>query len=40
MSRVDVLDTRMRNTPDQQISLTDPDARLMAKSGRRSGVVG
>src|SRR5271163_4058627 len=27
-------------TPDQQISLTDPDARSMATSGRGSGVVG
>jgi transposase len=26
--------------PDQQLSLTDPDARSMATSGRRSGVVG
>jgi hypothetical protein len=26
-------------TPDQQISLTDPDARSMATSGRGSGVV-
>src|SRR6185436_5121514 len=26
--------------PDQQISLTDPDARSMATSGRGSGVVG
>ena len=27
-------------TPDQQISLTDPDARSMATSGRGSGMVG
>jgi hypothetical protein len=27
-------------TPDRQISLTDPDARSMATSGRGSGVVG
>jgi len=40
MSRLEVLDARMRNTPDQQISLTDPDARSMATSGRGSGVVG
>ena len=26
--------------PDRQISLTDPDARSMATSGRGSGVVG
>jgi hypothetical protein len=30
----------MLDTPDQQISLTDPDARSMATSGRGSGVVG
>src|ERR1700741_950700 len=30
----------MLATPDQQISLTDPDARSMATSGRGSGVVG
>ena len=30
----------MLATPDQQISLTDPDARSMAISGRRSGIVG
>jgi transposase len=31
---------RRRETEDQQISLTDPDARSMATSGRGSGVVG
>ena len=40
MSRLEVLDAQMRNTPDQQISLTDADARSMATSGRGSGVVG
>jgi transposase len=40
MSRLEVIDTQMRNTPDQQISLTDPDARSMATSGRGSGFVG
>jgi hypothetical protein len=30
----------MLATPDQQISLTDPDARSMATSGRGSGMVG
>ncbi|HEX2255282.1 MAG TPA: IS5/IS1182 family transposase, partial [Afifellaceae bacterium] len=30
----------MRQTPDQQISLSDPDSRSMATSGRGSGVVG
>lgn len=27
-------------TPDQQISLTDPDAHSMATSGKGSGIVG
>ncbi len=40
MSRLELLDAQMRDTPDQQISLTDPDARSMATSGRGSGVVG
>ena len=40
MRRLHGLKTRMLATPDQQISLTDPDARSMATSGRRSGVVG
>ena len=34
------LDARMKAEPDQQISLTDPDSRSMATSGRGSGVVG
>jgi len=33
------LDAQMRNTPDQQISLTDPDARSMATSGRVSSAT-
>jgi hypothetical protein len=32
--------SRSLATPDQQISLTDPDSRSMATSGRGSGVVG
>jgi transposase len=40
MRRLRGLKARMLATPDQQISLTDPDARLMATSGRGSGVVG
>src|SRR5207244_9831200 len=31
---------RMLAAPDQQISLTDPDSRSMATSGRGSGIVG
>ena len=30
----------MLATPDQQVSLTDPDARSMATSGRGNGMVG
>jgi transposase len=40
MQRLYGLKARMLATPDQQISLTDPDARSMATSGRGSGVVG
>ncbi len=40
MQRLNVLKVQMLATPDQQISLTDPDARSMATSGRGSGVVG
>jgi len=40
MQRLENLKVQMLATPDQQISLTDPDARSMATSGRGSGVVG
>ena len=40
MQRLEKLKVRMLKTPDQQISLTDPDSRSMATSGRGSGVVG
>ena len=40
MQRLEVLKVQMLATPDQQISLTDPDSRSMATSGRGSGVVG
>jgi len=39
MQRLKKLEVRMLSTPDQQISLTDPDARSMATSGRGSGMV-
>jgi len=38
--RLNALNVRMLAAPDQQVSLTDPDARSMATSGRGSGVVG
>lgn len=40
MQRLEGLKETMLDRPDQQISLTDPDARSMATSGRGSGVVG
>jgi transposase len=40
MRRLEILKVQMLAAPDQQISLTDPDARSMATSGRGSGVVG
>ncbi len=40
MQRLTELEARMLATPAQQISLTDPDARSMATSGRGSGMVG
>jgi transposase len=40
MQRLAELEAQMLASPDQQISLTDRDARSMATSGRGSGVVG
>ena len=40
MQRLEALEARRLAAPDGQISLTDPDARSMATSGRGSGVVG
>ena len=40
MDRLKKLEVRLLAEPDQQISLTDPDARSMATSGRGSGMVG
>jgi transposase len=34
------MEQRVHDAPDQQISLTDPDARSMATSGRGTGMVG
>ncbi len=34
------IERQMLQAPDQQVSLTDPDARSMATSGRGTGVVG
>ena len=40
MERLAGLEEQMKAAPDRQISLTDPDARSMATSGRGSGLVG
>jgi len=40
LQRLQALEQEMLASPDQQISLTDPDSRSMATSGRGSGVVG
>ena len=39
-ARLKAFEVRMLEAPDQQISLTDPDGRSMATSGRASGIVG
>ena len=40
MQRLKRLEVEMLTRPEQQISLTDPDARSMATSGRGTGMVG
>jgi len=40
MARLKALEIERLEAPDQQISLSDPDARSMATSGRGSGMVG
>src|SRR5438132_12306064 len=40
MERLKAIERAMLASSDQQISLTDPDSRSMATSGRGSGVVG
>jgi transposase len=40
MHKLAAYERQMLASPDQQISLTDPDSRSMATSGRGSGVVG
>ena len=39
MEKLDAIEKQLQATPDRQISLTDPDARSMATSGRGTGVV-
>src|SRR5215471_3266422 len=40
MDKLAAIEKQMLASPDQQLSLTDPDSRSMATSGRGSGVVG
>jgi hypothetical protein len=40
IERLNALNARMMASEDKQISLTDPDARSMATSGKGSGIVG
>ena len=40
LQRLKAIEQEMLASPDEQISLTDPDSRSMATSGRGSGVVG
>jgi transposase len=40
MVKLATIEAQMLASPDQQVSLTDPDSRSMATSGRGSGVVG
>lgn len=40
MKMLQAMEARVEAAPDGQVSLTDPDARSMATSGRGSGIVG
>ncbi|WP_411833876.1 IS1182 family transposase [Pseudoxanthomonas mexicana] len=40
MEKLDAIEQQLQDAPDHQISLTDPDARSMATSGRGTGTVG
>jgi transposase len=40
MRRLKAIGQELDKAPDQQVSLTDPDARSMATSGRGTGIVG
>jgi transposase len=40
MNRLRDIEQQLNAAPDQQVSLTDPDARSMATSGRGTGIVG
>jgi division protein CdvB (Snf7/Vps24/ESCRT-III family) len=38
--RLNAIDAQLQASPDKQVSLTDPDARSMATSGKDTGIVG
>jgi transposase len=40
ITKLAAIDSQLQQAPDQQVSLTDPDARSMATSGRGTGIVG
>ena len=40
IERLNEIGAQMQQAPDGQVSLTDPDARSMATSGRGTGIVG
>ena len=40
IARLDAINAEMMKSKDKQISLTDPDARSMATSGKNTGIVG
>jgi hypothetical protein len=40
MQALKVMEQTVQDAPDQQVSLTDPDARSMATSGKGTAVVG
>jgi transposase len=40
MRRLRKIEAELKTQPDEQLSLTDPDARSMATSGRGTGIVG
>jgi hypothetical protein len=40
ITRLNAINTEMMKSEDKQVSLTDPDARSMATSGKDTGIVG
>ena len=40
LNRLDTIEAELKESPDSQISMTDPDARSMRTSGKGTGIVG